>query len=105
VEPVFGEVRRPVTREVVDPATGAVRRVVCGVQVEPAQIGVKRRRCFVGYEPEEIPIGCRWESVETGRERMKRLRGWRWSDDPPWPCEREAAARDAEPAPADPPPE
>jgi hypothetical protein len=79
----------------VDPALGEGRGPRCEGEDVQGRVGEKRRRVFVGYEPEEVPIGCSWKTVQTGTETIRRLKGWRWADDPPWPCEVEARARRA----------
>jgi hypothetical protein len=103
--PVYEEVEVPVCER--RPRERVAIRFV--PKYEEAKEG-KTGRCFVGYAPEEIPIGCEWTRVQTGTKTIRRLQGWRWADDPPWPCEAEAAARKAaeedgrEEAPEAPPP-
>lgn len=99
--PVYEEVEVPIVERRPEPRV-ALRFIPQYEEVVEPVVGdggrVRERRCrrFVGYEPVEIPIGCGWKRVETGSETVRRLVGWRWADDPPWPCEIEALRKKVE---------
>lgn len=98
--PVYEEVEVPVCERRPEPRV-AIRfipeyeEVVETVRGDGGRTRERRCRRFVGYRPEEIPIGCGWKTEVTGTETVRRLVGWRWAGDAPWPCEIEALARRA----------
>lgn len=87
MEPIRRQVRVPVTVDRKDPRTGRVCRVARDTEVVEREVGTRACRRFAGYEPKEVQIGWRSKKVETGTRKVRVFRGWRYADDPPWPCE------------------